>query len=567
MTHHEEETHRLPSQGDSAPPISYRCVCSEVISLDSNSGGTCQACGRNYHARVLRTLDTHSFSASTAPLPMESGQEGDRIGQRFGHYQIMRRLGIGGMGEVYQALDESLQRYVALKVIRPQATPIIDQSDDETDQLMQEAIAQARLNHPNVAHIYYVGREGDSPFLAMELVGGATLADRLRKGPLSFDHAIDIALQVISALQHAGSFDIVHGDIKPSNLLMADEGVVKLSDFGLARRMSTNNGTESINGSPNYISPEGCRGDPTDVRSDMYSLGVLLFEMTFHRLPYIFDGSGIMERLAAHQHKPVEFPSQWPRQVPKRLKQVLEKLLAKEPDDRYQYYGELRSDLLRMKPASSPRASAVQRGAAWFADLAWVIGAQQLVFAIPWNSWAVTAAGPAPTDKAGPGALVECLLVMIPVLLFCLLQTFWTSPGKYLFRIRIADRLGGRHPSRRLLLGRSLWQMSPVWVATLAACFAICENHDPFWLQMLGIALGIPLAADILWMVFHRRCTSLHDMVFGTRVVLDLPDFDAADAADQKQFEEDEYWERKYWSPLKRTVSKIRDSSKPSGLV
>ena len=259
------EQAQLVSENDS-PPIAYRCVCGEVISLDAEQGGSCQACGRNYHPRVLRGLDTHSFSDSIAPVPLDENDSVDRIGQRFGHYQIVSRLGRGGMGEVYQALDESLQRYVALKVIRSQATPTRER---DTDRLLQEAIAQARLNHPHVVHIYYVGCERETPFLAMELVSGETLAERLEQGPLPFDQVVDVALQVINALQHAGSFDIVHGDIKPSNLLMADAKTVKLSDFGLARRMSNRDGANSISGSPNYISPEGARGR-RDRRSERY---------------------------------------------------------------------------------------------------------------------------------------------------------------------------------------------------------------------------------------------------------------------------------------------------------
>jgi hypothetical protein len=561
MTHEQDTQPLQPVTEGDTPPIAYRCVCGEVISLDPLQGGACQACGRNYHARVLRELDTRSFSDSIAPFPVEMADSEDRTGQRFGHYRIVQRLGAGGMGEVYQALDESLQRYVALKVIRGQTSPVRDRAD--TDRLLQEAVAQARLNHPNVVHIYYVGREGESPFLAMELVGGKTLADRLKRGPLPFDQVVEIALQVSSALLHAGSFDIVHGDIKPSNLLLADRGTVKLSDFGLARRMSIRDGSGAINGSPNYICPEGARGEPTDVRSDMYSLGVLLFEMTFGRLPYTFRDSSVMERREAHQFKPIEFPKDWPKGVPEGFREVLDKLLAKSPDERYQFYGQLRDDLLRMRPTVMPRAGRLQRGAAWVVDLAWVIGCQQLVSAIPWDLWSATASGPAPDDKGGPGSLVECGLVLLPVMLFCLLQVFWRSPAKHLFQIRIADATGGLRPTRWTLLGRALWQLGPAWIATLAAWFAIFDLSGTFWIVLLAILIGLPLAADILFALFQRRCISLHDRFFATRVILGIPDRDAVESADRRQHEDEEYWERQYWSPLKRAVGELRDRTKP----
>jgi serine/threonine-protein kinase len=126
---------------------------------------------------------------------------------------------------------------------------------------------------------------------------------------------------------------------------------MKLSDFGLARRMSQNLDThESITGSPNYISPEGVRGEATDVRSDMYSLGVMLFEMTFGRLPFTFEGSGVMERLEAHQKAPVEFPETWPTEIPAAWRNVLAKLLAKSPEDRYAIYGQLADDIGEYSP-------------------------------------------------------------------------------------------------------------------------------------------------------------------------------------------------------------------------
>src|SRR5205823_2027653 len=152
-----------------------------------------------------------------------------------------------------EALDESLQRYVALRVIR-------DGNRRLDDRLIQEARAQARVNHPHVVHIYYVGHTGEYPFFAMELVKGPTLSQRLQQGPLRFADVVRVALQAVSALEQAIRFDIVHGDIKPGNILEADPQTIKISDFGLARRVAEGDEGSGISGTPEYMAPERVRG-------------------------------------------------------------------------------------------------------------------------------------------------------------------------------------------------------------------------------------------------------------------------------------------------------------------
>ena len=258
------------------------------------------------------------------------------------------------MGAVYQALDESLQRYVALKVIHSAGGSAIDTK--QIQRLLQEAIAQARVNHPNIVHIYYVGREGKTPFFAMELVPGATLADRLKDGPLPFATVVSIGEQVADALRHAADFDILHGDVKPSNILFADKGTVKLSDFGLARRLSAADlSPTSFAGTPAYLSPEAAEGRPTDIRSDMYSLGITLFEMTFGRLPYTPSGGKLVDFVQVHRTASIEFPSPWPDRLPYAWRGVLARLLAKSPADRYPNYEDLLADLRRLRPVDLPR--------------------------------------------------------------------------------------------------------------------------------------------------------------------------------------------------------------------
>lgn len=492
---------------------SYRCVCGETFPVAVDTGGACPACGRRVSPTVLAgdlagTLSlTHVPEASpTAGLHPRASCTDSPSGQRYGHYRIVQELGQGGMGVVYQALDESLQRYVALKVIHPAAESAVDTK--QMQRLLQEAIAQARVNHPNVVHIYYVGREEKTPFFAMELVPGPNLADRLRDGPLPFAAVVSIGEQVADALRHAADFDIVHGDVKPSNILFADSGVVKLSDFGLARRLSQGESAPAtLAGTPAYLSPEAAAGESSDVRSDMYSLGVTLFEMTFGRLPYTPSGDKLQDFIQLHRTAAVEFPEVWPDSVPRGWRGVLEKLLAKSPDDRYSNYEDLLAALRRSRPLDLPRAGRVQRGVAWLVDLAIAHAGQSLFYlplAVRPGNWLVH------LTLAALGGLVPLLAALI--------QARWhTTPGKRLFQLRIVDE-HGLTPPTTILAVRSVFQFLPLWWAT-----GYHLNAATGRLYLAGAVTVLWLIADVVWGLVSRKGFSLHDLLLKTRVVLDVP--------------------------------------------
>jgi uncharacterized RDD family membrane protein YckC len=457
----------------------------------------------------------------TLPSVARGADDDTRIGQTLGHYKIESQLGRGGMGTVYRALDESLQRYVALKVIDRRVKSVSD--TQQLQRLCQEALAQARVNHPHVAHIYYVGHDEGCPFLAMELVGNETLADRLRTGPLPYQKVIELGGQLCDALRHCQAYDIVHGDIKPSNVLLADIGFAKLSDFGLARRLSENRDDGgNISGTPDYLAPEVINGGSTDVRSDLYALGVTLFEMTFGRLPFSYSGSSIVERLEAHKSAPIVFPQRWPSEVPYGWREVLERLLEKNPDERYQDYDELIQDLERMRPAKLPKAGRIPRILAWCVDATMVY----LMFAFLAVSVSVIGMLQKFDGNVILGFIVSLVFGLfaaiagsIPLMLASAIQGYWgTTLGKKLFQIRIVDAHGLR-PLQSTLAIRMALQMLPIWGRVAITVFSAVQVPMigyivyaillPCWLASVGVGL------------IRRDGRSLHDRILGTRVVLD----------------------------------------------
>lgn len=526
----------------------YRCVCGEVISLSVDSGGACPNCGRHFSGAVIKEANSATIAlgadGTMAPQLTATDSAPDAyLGRSLSHYKIVNKLGQGGMGAVYLALDESLQRYVAVKVIRSMGRKPYEA--EESQRLLQEAIAQARVNHPHVVHIYYVGRDGDDPFFAMELVNGPSLDRQLKEGPLPFPVVIELGLQIVSALERSAAFDIVHGDIKPSNILLPEPYVVKLSDFGLARRMSRDRGdSEKVMGSPDYLSPEAIDGAPLDTRSDMYSLGVTLFEMTFGRLPYHHADSSVVTRFNAHQTAPISFPQPWPQSVPESWRSVLERLMAKDPGDRFESYAELVSVLFSLRWVRKAPAGKFVRGVAWLVDvvlgliLAGLVMLPFLLFMIApyfgYDGDAFAQEINSAENGEGPSNAARVIIArqgigQFGVILGCLssigagalLQSFWKStPGKHLMQLRILDAYGNT-PRTLTLLARFFVQMAPfsVMAATMVLQFLL-PLPELFESLLRGTA-GLFLLVDWSAGFFSQDALTLHDRFFGTRVVLD----------------------------------------------
>lgn len=268
--------------------------------------------------------------------------------KQLGRYEIIRQLGQGAMGVVYQAKDPLIERIVAIKTINLGSEQ--DESDEYEGRFYQEAKAAGRLNHPNIVTIYDVGKSADMAYIAMEFLQGRELREIMNDaGLLPVDHVIDIVAQVASGLAYAHEYGIVHRDVKPSNIMVIRDGQVKITDFGIARMASSGVRTQTgmILGSPKYMSPEQVMGKVLDQRSDIFSLGVMLYEMLTGLSP--FDGENVNAIMYQTLNTtPVSLTSVSPF-LPEMLHFIVVKALAKGVDDRYQNAKDLVADLRACK--------------------------------------------------------------------------------------------------------------------------------------------------------------------------------------------------------------------------
>lgn len=272
-------------------------------------------------------------------------------------YKIIEKLGEGGMALVYKARDLLLGRWVAVKILRPQLV-----SDrDFVDRFKREARAVASLSHPNIVNIYDIGQYGDIHYLVMEMVEGDNLKSKIREGSLDIRESLEIAIQICRALETAHNKQIIHCDIKPHNILITGEGKVKVTDFGIARAVTstTFTQTQSILGSAYYLSPELARGGKLHYSSDLYSLGVVLYEMVTGELP--FSGDSPISVALKHIRELPEEPLDLNPSIPRELNDLILKALSKEPGDRFdsarmmrRRLEEVKSELEKEKLISEP---------------------------------------------------------------------------------------------------------------------------------------------------------------------------------------------------------------------
>src|SRR5437764_4345219 len=279
--------------------------------------------------------------------------------ESISRYKILEKLGSGGMGDVYLAEDTKLGRKIALKLLAEELT----KNRDRLSRFDQEAFAASALNHPNILTIYEMGDEGGRHFIATEFVDGQTLRTRLSGAPMELPEVLNVAIQIAGALEEAHAAGIIHRDIKPENVMIRRNGHVKVLDFGLAKLMdraaSDETDTEAVTralvqtdagmvlGTSQYMSPEQARGKPVDARTDIWSLGVVLYEMATGRAPFSGETkTDVIVAIAKNDPPPLV---RYAPNAPAEFEWIVLKALRKDVDERYQTVKEFESDLKKLK--------------------------------------------------------------------------------------------------------------------------------------------------------------------------------------------------------------------------
>ncbi len=467
--------------------------------------------------RIAGSGPAAGISPSTSdPAESATGQgvTDDLCGRTLQHFKVIERIGVGGMGSVYRAHDLSLDRTVALKVIRAEKVA----ASAQRERFIREARSQARLSHPNVVPIYYIGEEEGLLFFAMELVDGEPLDRMLARGErLEWPRALELLHDVADALRMAHERGIVHRDIKPSNLLVDGSGMVKVADFGLAKSVT---GDESVDvqltqqgtvlGSPLYMSPEQGQGEAVDHRSDIYSLGAAIYHLLTGRPP--FEAKSPVGVIAKHMSAPVPRLLKEAPNVPEGVARLVERMLAKDPADRFEDYETLQRAVRAAFPNAAAPAGFFVRGMAFVVDV------------IPMT------------------ILITLFDVLGIVLASAYVVLGWwrfgKTFGKWLFKLRV--RTVENEP---LSLGRAfLRSVAWSWAWILFAGINVISRvvfgvwgvggGGPTYARAPGLALALAILSGLiflayliglLWAGFRSHKRAWHDLVSGTMVVYHLP--------------------------------------------
>jgi serine/threonine protein kinase len=321
------------------------------------------------HEKDGSFIDSPAYEAAAGMLASDPELT---VGQTIGHYEILSTLGKGGMGEVYLAQDIKLSRKVALKVLPGAFT----QDQERLRRFEQEARATSALNHPNILTIFEIGEADGRHYIAAEFIEGETLGQRIAVGPLKLGETLDIAEQIASALSAAHGAGIVHRDVKPENIMIRRDGIVKVLDFGLAKLAQIQSGRSGpddstralvktspgvVMGTVAYMSPEQARGLALDARTDIWSLGVVIYEMLTGSAP--FSGATSSDTLVSILEREPRSLNTFSPAIPEALEWIVTKCLTKDCDDRYQTAREMLTDLRRLKQRLSVAAEVERSGA------------------------------------------------------------------------------------------------------------------------------------------------------------------------------------------------------------
>jgi hypothetical protein len=456
---------------------------------------------------------------AVVPGPRGKSRGLPQPGEQFGHYSIIRLLGVGGMGAVYEAQDLESGRRVALKVL----SHTLD-SPAARERFFREGRLAASINHPNSVYIFGTEEIGGIPVITMELVSGGTLQDRVRaRGPLPIGEAVDSVLQLIEGLGAAQRLGILHRDIKPSNCYVGEGGAVKIGDFGLSistalRTEPALTATGAFLGTPAFCSPEQLRGDELNARSDMYSVGVTLYYLLAGRTP--FESGNMVQLLATVLEQRPPSPRKFRPVIPKGLAKVILRCLEKQAGERFRSYADLARALSPYASTAPTPATLGLRFVAGVVDMT-LVGSLAMVLNL--LAFGSLMAFMDEAMKRSPKMVAWMIgWLCITILYYALLEGLWgAGAGKLLCGLRVAGP--ERNPPGVLRAGLRVLvylvpPMLPYWLGFGLNPTAYLSS--PQWVQLV-VGFSVYVIMALLFVTARRRngFAAVQDLVSGTRVI------------------------------------------------
>jgi hypothetical protein len=490
--------------------------CSRTIEFSQERPSFCAYCGQRLSDPRFEETVTHAPAASVRPLFGGSGRRAGLVDpgthepapERVAGYRLVRPLGSGGMGTVYEAIDESHGRRVALKLIAPEFVS----SEEAVERFRQEGRMASALEHPRCVFVLAADEEQGRPYIVMELMPGATLQSLvIERGPLPMEEAVAKILDVIEGLQEAHHLGIIHRDVKPSNCFLDTGGRVKVGDFGLSKSLTVEANltrTGSFIGTPLYASPEQIKGDPVDERTDVYSLSATLYFILAGRPPFQeSDATATLARIVSEDPTPLR---EVRADLPAGLESVLLRGLDRDRERRYRGMAELREALAPFGPQSYPPGRMGLRTAAFLLDFLLIVPPALLANRYVDNTWAEL-----PVD------LAIWLAYLVP------LEAYWgATVGKRLARLRVCGMTGYAPPGLRRALVRCLVfylvALLPTEVAGILDDRLVTRVSSIVTFAMLGgtlVVLALSLLAVASTMRSRTGYRGPHEWASGTRVV------------------------------------------------